>query len=146
MQKFRFHLDSVLRLRSARLAAERDKLGQALAEIARIERAISALAAERAAAIEFVKNEPGTGSAELRALSAYLLAYQSRVAELQKSLEVASLRAEEQRRRVVAADRDERLLIKLKAKQRAAWQAAADHELEILAQESWNAVHFDRDS
>ena len=146
MQKFRFHLDSVLRLRSARLGAERDKLGQALAEIARIERAIASLAAERAAAIEFVKNEPGAGSAELRALSAYLLAYQSRVAELQKSLEVARLRAEEQRRRVIAADRDERLLIKLKAKQRAAWQAAADHELEILAQESWNAVHFDRDS
>jgi hypothetical protein len=33
----------------------------------------------------------------------------------------------------------------LKANRRAVWQAAADHELEVLAQESWNAVHFDRD-
>jgi flagellar export protein FliJ len=144
MQKFRFTLDSVLRLRSLRLATERDKLGQALAETTRLEQAIAALAAERAAALEFVKNEPGAGNTELRALSAYLLGYEARLAKLRKSLEVARLREAEQRKRVIAADRDERLLLKLKAKQRAAWQVAADHELEILAQESWNAVHFDR--
>jgi hypothetical protein len=45
----------------------------------------------------------------------------------------------------VEADRDERLLLKLKAKQRAIWQLAADHELEVLAQESWNSVHFERE-
>jgi flagellar export protein FliJ len=146
MQKFRFRLDSVLRLRTVRLATERDKLGQSLAEVARIENAIAALAAERAAAIEFVKNEPGAGNTELRALSAYLLAYDSRVAKLRQSLETARTRAAEQRQRVVIADRDERLLIKLKDKQRAAWQVEADHELEVLAQESWNAVHFDRNS
>lgn len=146
MQKFRFRLDSVLRLRAMRLAAERDKLGRSLAEVARIEKAIAALAAERAAAVEFVKNEPGAGSTEFRTLSAYLLAYEARVAALRKNLEVARLRAAEQRQRVVAADRDERLLLKLKDKQRADWQVAADHELEVLAQESWNAVHFDRDS
>ena len=146
MQKFRFRLDSVLRLRALRLAAERDKLGQALAEVSRIEQALAALAAERAAAVEFVKNQPGIGNTELRSLSAYLLTYEGRVADLQKKLEVARLRAAEQRQRVVVADRDERLLLKLKEKQRVEWQAAADLELEILAQESWNAVHFERDS
>jgi len=128
-----------------RLGAEREKLGHALAEIARIEQAIAALAAERVAAVEFVKNESGS-TTELRMLAAYLLAYDARVADFQKSLEVARLRAGEQRQRVIAADRDERLLLKLKDKQRAAWQEAADHELEVLAQESWNAVHFDRHS
>jgi len=146
MQKFRFRLDSVLRLRAMRLSTERDRLGQTMAEMSRIEKAISALAAERAAAVEFVKNEPGAGNTELRALAAYLLAYDSRVAALTKSLEVARVRTEEQRQRVIAADRDERLLIKLKDKRRSEWQASADRELEILAQESWNSVHFDRDS
>jgi flagellar export protein FliJ len=146
MQKFRFRLDSVLRLRTLRLATERDKLGKALAEMTRIEQAIAALAAERVAAIEFVKNEPGAGNTELRALSAFLLGYESRVAKLRATLEAARLRLAEQRQRVIAADRDERLLLKLKTKQRSDWQVAADHELEILAQESWNAVHFDRGS
>lgn len=143
MQKFRFRLDSVLRLRALRLSTERDKLGQALAEVTRIEKAIADLAAERAAAVEFVKKEPGEGNTELRMLSAYLLVYESRVAALQQTLEIARVRVAEQRQRVVAADRDERLLLKLKDKQRAAWQEAADRELEVLAQESWNSVHFD---
>jgi flagellar export protein FliJ len=144
MQKFHFRLDSVLRLRSLRLAIERDKLGKALAETKRLEQAIEALAAERLAAIEFVKNEPETGSTELRALAAYLLGYDPKVSELQKSLEKARLRETEQRQRVVGADRDERLLLKLKEKRRIEWQLAADRELEILAQESWNSVHFER--
>jgi flagellar export protein FliJ len=146
MQKFRFRLDSVLRLRSARLATERDKLRQALAEVARLEQAIESLAAERTAALEFVKKEPEAGNMELRALAAYLLGYDARVAKLKTLVEAAHLRVAEQRQLVLVADRNERLLLKLKAKQRAAWQAEADHELEILAQESWNAVHFDRDS
>ncbi len=146
MQKFRFRLDSVLRLRALRLSTERDKLVQTLAELEKIEKAIAALAAERAAAVEFVKTEPGTGTTELRALAAYLLTYEARVATLRKSLEVARVRTEDQRQRVIAADRDERLLIKLKDKRLTEWQAEADRELEILAQESWNSVHFDRNS
>jgi len=144
MRKFRFRLDSVLRLRSMRLSIERDKLGQAMAETARLENQIQDLAAERAAAIAFVQNEPGAGNSELRALSAYLLGYETRLAHSQEALEAARLRVVEQRQRTVAADRDERLLLKLQAQRRAEWQVAADRELEALAQESWNAVHFDR--
>ena len=146
MQKFRFRLDSVLRLRALRLSIERDKLGKAVAEVTRVEQMIAALSAERTAAIEFVKNEPGAGNTELRALSAFLLVYEGRVAKLQSTLQAARVRLAEQRQRVISADRDERLLIKLKAKQKADWQIGADHELEVLAQESWNSVHFNRDS
>jgi flagellar export protein FliJ len=145
MQKFRFRLDSVLRLRSLRLAAERDKLSKALAAVKQAEQTVHALAAERAAAQAFVQKEAGAGSTELRALAAYLVGYETRLKQLNQSLEAARLRAAEQRQRVVGAERDERLLLKLKAKQRAAWQAEADKELEILAQESWNSVHFDRE-
>ena len=145
MQKFRFRLDSVLRLRALRLTMEREKLGRALAEVSAAKEAIDAIAVERAAAITFVQNEPGAGKTELSALSAYLLGYEGTVVKLRQSLEAARLRVAEQRNRVLAADRDERLLVKLKADQRAVWQVAADHELEVLAQESWNAVHFDRD-
>lgn len=142
MQKFRFRLDSVLRLRSLRLTMAREKLALALSEVARAEQTIATLSAERATAITFVQNEPGAGATELRALSAYLLGHETRLTQLRRSLEAAHLRAAEQRRAVIAADRDERLLLKLKADRRAEWQVAADHELEVLAQESWNAVHF----
>ncbi len=145
MQKFRFRLDSVLRLRSLRLTMAREKLARALSEVTGAEKAIDALAAERAAAITFVQNEPGAGATELRALSAYLLGYEPRLIQLRRFLDAARLRAAEQRRQVVAADRDERLLVKLKATRRAEWQVEADHELEVLAQESWNAVHFNPD-
>jgi flagellar export protein FliJ len=144
MQKFNFRLESVLRLRSLRLTTERDKLGQLLAETVRFEREIEALAAERVAAIAFVQNEPGAGNTEVRALAAYLLGYKGRLVQLQRALETARRRVAEQRQLVIVADRDERLLVKLRAKQRADWQTAADHEMEITAQECWNAVHFDR--
>jgi flagellar export protein FliJ len=142
MQKFRFRLDSVLRLRSLHLKMAREKLALALHEVTSAEKAIHDLAAERAAAIAFVQNEANAGATELRALSSYLLGYESRLAQLQRALEAARSRVAEQRQRVVAADRDERLLLKLKADRRAEWQVVADQELEIVAQESWNSVHF----
>ena len=145
MQKFRFRLDSVLRLRSLRLTMAREKLARALSEVTGAEQAIDALAAERAAAITFVQNEPAAGTTELRALSAYLLGYEPRLVQLRRCLDAARLRAADQRKQVVAADRDERLLLKLKATRHAAWQVEADRELEVLAQESWNAVHFNPD-
>lgn len=145
MQKFRFRLDSVLRLRSLRLTMAREKLARALSEVTGAEKAIEALAAERAAAITFVQNESGAGTTELRALSAYLLGYEPRLIQLRRFLDAARLRAAEQRKLVVAADRDERLLLKLKTTRRAEWQVEADRELEVLAQESWNAVHFNPD-
>jgi len=146
MQKFRFRLDSVLRLRTLQLTVEREKLGRALNEVNIAEQSLTALAAERAAAVAFVQNEAGTGTTELRALSAYLLGYEANQTKLRSSLEAARLRAAELRKRVVAADRAERLLVKLKADRLAEWQRAADHELEELAQESWTAVHFNHDA
>ena len=146
MQKFRFRLDSVLRLRTLQLTVEREKLARALGEATAAEQALTALAAERAAAIAFVQNEAGTGTTELRALSGYLLGYETNQAKLRLTLEAARLRVTEQRKRVVAADRAERLLLKLKTDRLAEWQRAADHELETLAQESWNAVHFNHDA
>jgi flagellar export protein FliJ len=146
MQKFRFRLDSVLRLRTLQLTVEREKLGCALGEATAAEQALTALAAERAAAVAFVQNETGTGTTELHALSDYLLGYEPNHNKLRISLEAARLRVTEQRKRVVAADRAERLLLKLKADRLAEWQLAADHELETLAQESWNAVHFNHDA
>ena len=146
MQKFRFRLDSVLRLRTLQLTVEREKLARALGEATAAEQALTALAAERAAAIACVQNEAGTGTTELRALSGYLLGYDANHNKLRLSLEAARLRVTEQRKRVVAADRAERLLLKLKTDRLAEWQRAADHELETLAQESWNAVHFNHDA
>jgi hypothetical protein len=46
----------------------------------------------------------------------------------------------DQRQRVMAADRNERLLLKLKEKKLAEWRRQNDLELEALAQECWAAT------
>jgi hypothetical protein len=140
MTKFHFRLASVLRLREMQLAVEEEKLQILLHDIAQKERALAATAEERASAVDFVQKQTDTGHAELRALSAFLLGTSARAAQLRDSIERAKSLAAEQRQRVTAAQRNERLLLKLKEAKLAEWQAQYDRELEIVAQETWTAV------
>jgi hypothetical protein len=125
-----------------------------LNELAQQERALVNMATERVAAIAFVQNQTSTGSAELRSLSAFLLGTSVRAATLRDSIVRIKKIAEEQRRRVSLAQRNERLLLKLKEKKLAIWQAQTDRELQVVAQEAWTAVRsvldhassFDSDS
>ncbi|HMF77657.1 MAG TPA: hypothetical protein VK604_18520 [Bryobacteraceae bacterium] len=140
MTKFRFRLASVLRLREMQLTAEEEKLQMILRELAQHERLLAGLMTERAAAISFVRNQATTGNAELRALSAFLLGTAAKAASLRETVRQIQSMADEQRRRVTAAQRKERLLVKLKETKFAAWRAQTDRELEIVAQEAWTAV------
>lgn len=140
MTKFQFRLASVLRLREMQLAAEDDKLHMILNELAQQQRALAAMGTERAAAITFVQNQTGTGNAELRALSAFLLGTGVRAATLRDKIVRTQAIAEEQRQRVTVAQRNERLLLKLKEKKLALWQLQNDRELQVVAQEAWTAV------
>jgi flagellar export protein FliJ len=140
MTKFHFPLASVLRLREMQLAAEEEKLQMLLAELSRKERSLAAMAEERAAAILFVQNQTGTGNAELRALSAFLLGTGARAAQLRDSIQRVKTMISEQRQRVTAAQRNERLLVKLKDAKFSEWRKECDRELEVAAQETWTAV------
>lgn len=141
MTKFRFRLAAVLRLREIELRVEREKLDQLLAERAKLERSLASVAEERIEAHAFVRSRPDAGSTELRALSAFLLGSNARAAALRGSIERLEQTIAGQRARVLLADRNERLLLKLREKRLAEWRAEHDRELETLAQESWLATH-----
>jgi len=141
MTKFQFRLDAVLRLRELELRVEREKLDQLLAERTRLERSLFSVAEERAEAHAFVRTRPDAGSTEFRALSAFLLGSDARAAALRGSIQRLEQGIAGQRARVLAADRNERLLLKLKDKKLAEWRADHDRELETLAQESWLSTH-----
>jgi flagellar export protein FliJ len=141
MTKFEFRLDAVLRLRELELRVEREKLNQLLAERTRLERSLVSVAEERAEAHAFVRTRPDAGSTEFRALSAFLLGSDARAAALRGSIQRLEQAISEQRARVLVADRNERLLLKLKDKKLVEWRAENDRELETLAQESWLSTH-----
>jgi flagellar biosynthesis chaperone FliJ len=140
MTKFHFRLASVLRLREVQLAVEEEKLQLLLAELARMERSLTAMSEERRAALAFVQKQTAVGHAELRALSAFLLGTGARAAQLRETIQQTKGLAAEQRQRVTLAQRNERLLLKLKDAKLSEWQAQYDRELEAVAQETWRAV------
>jgi len=141
MTKFQFRLDAVLRLRELELRVEQEKLDRLLAERTHLERSLVSVAEERAEAHAFVRTRPDAGSTEFRALSAFLLGSDARAAALRGSIQRLEQSIAGQRARVLAADRNERLLLKLKDKKLAEWRAETDRELETLAQEAWLSTH-----
>jgi flagellar export protein FliJ len=140
MTKFHFRLASVLRLREIQLAVEEERLQILLAELTRMEHSLAAMSEERRAALAFVQKQTAVGHAELRALSAFLLGTGARAAQLREAIQQTKSMAAEQRQRVTLAQRNERLLLKLKDAKLSEWQAQYDRELETVAQETWRAV------
>jgi flagellar FliJ protein len=143
MKQFQFRLDSVLRLREARLEMERRKLQQLAAEQQRIRQELARLGQERVQAGRFLQQAAGgVGAAELRALSGFLLGWRARGTALSDRLEVVGRVAGEQRQRVLAAERDARLLTKMRERKLEEWKREMDRELETVAQDAWTSAHY----
>lgn len=143
MKQFQFRLDGVLRLREARLEAERRILQQILAEQQRLKQELEHLGEERAKAGKFLQRAPGgTGSVELRAFSGFLLGLRARGTAIRERMETAASMAAQQRKRVLAAEREMRLLARMRERKLTEWRQEWDRELERVAQEAWNSSHF----
>jgi flagellar export protein FliJ len=140
MKKFEFRLASVLRLRETRLAAEKIKLQELLAERERLQKSLDSYEKEQKEALAWVQNTQDANSADLRALSAFLLGSKARRTTAQQALESCALDIQEQRVRLMQAERNQKLLLKLKDKRLASWQYDADRELELIAQEAWQSA------
>jgi flagellar export protein FliJ len=140
VKKFEFRLASVLRLRETRLAAEKIKLQELLAERERLQKNLETYEKEQKDAVAWVQNTPDANSADLRALSAFLLGSKARRNTIQQAIEGCAVDIQEQRARLMQAERNQKLLLKLKDKRLAAWQYDADRELEIIAQEAWQSA------
>jgi flagellar export protein FliJ len=143
MKAFRFKLAKVLDWRIAQMELEQAKLEQLLAALADLEARQRLLAAQMAETRAELAQAAFASGDELRAHALYQ-------ARLDRTAKLLSASREEQQKAVIAqrgryieARRQVRLLEKLRDRHQAAWQAAADHEIEHLQADSflarWNA-------
>jgi flagellar export protein FliJ len=143
MKKFEFRLDSALRWRDTQLTVEKGKLSALLAEEAKLKQSLETLGNERRSALQFLSKE-AFPSAELRSLSSYLVGAEARVNMLADQIRKHRKSVDEQRLRVMEAERNFKLLVKLRQKRQIEWRAGLDREIEANAEESWLAVNFRR--
>jgi flagellar export protein FliJ len=140
LKKFEFRLASVLRLRETQLEIEKNRLHDLFAERSRLQKKLISLGEERTASEKWLQSMAEPTSADLRSLSAFLLGSKSREATLQHSIQSCHEDIARQRKRTVVAERNQKLLLNLRAKQKEGWQKEFDKELEEVAQEAWQAA------
>lgn len=143
MKKFEFRLDSALRWRDTQLQVERGKLSSLLAQEAKLKESLETLASERRSALQCLAKEQ-LFSLDLRSLSSYLMGAEARATMLQDQIRKRRQVVAEQQERVVQAERNVKLLRKLREKRQAEWKAGFEREIEANAEEAWLAVNFRR--
>lgn len=141
MKSFQFRLAGALRLRETQARIEQTKLAQLLAEEQKIKNFLTALQEERRNELSRLYGANQVAAEELRSLSSFLVGMESRTLDLQNALAKQSRLVQEQQIRVVRAQRNVRLLIKLREKKLREWTAEAEREIENVAQDAWLASH-----
>ncbi len=144
MKKFEFRLDSVLRWRETQFQVERGKLNALLADEAKLKQSLEALGGERRSALECLAKEQQAVAIDLRSLSSYLMGAEARTTLLREQIQRRCQSVAEQRDRVVQAERNVKLLLKLREKRQLEWKAGLERQIEANAEESWLAVNFRR--
>jgi flagellar biosynthesis chaperone FliJ len=127
------------------LEMEQARLERLFAELRQIEVRLAGLEAEKNACARAVLGLEAVEAAELRALEEYLKHASRSRGALAAERAGCEKRITEQRRRVLEAERNTRLLERLKERRLAAWRLENDRELEALATESFLA-HRERES
>jgi flagellar export protein FliJ len=138
MQRFHFRLKSVLGWRTLQLEIERSRLEALVAERRRAEEDLAQLSDERAAADKLLGSETVEGQA-LAALDAHRYSLERAAGRLRAARADCERRIAAQRATVLAAERQVRLLEKLKERRLAEWRLENDRELEALASETFLA-------
>lgn len=135
MKKFHFHLEQVLRWRRT-LAELRNAEALACAgAVAEADRVVERLRAEHAkAALELTTNSSG---ATLAAGSAFLEKSRLRIVDALKKLEATRVALKTATEKLVEADRNAKLLDKMKETRLREWTVEAEREMEAFAAESF---------
>jgi flagellar export protein FliJ len=141
MKSFQFRLASALRLREVQLQAEQSKLHQLIAEQQRLKNSLEALQNERREQLLLLQNAPELGATELRALSSFLVACDTRALNIRDAATRQERLIEEQRRLVLRAERNVKLLDKLRERKLQEWTLETNRQIEAAAQEAWLAAH-----
>ena len=137
MKKFHFSLAAALKLRESQLQAERTKLQQLFAEEQSSKDALLGIAADRRGAAAFIQDSPSVTATDLRALSTFTMGADAREAALHQKMARQARAIQEQKARVMQAERKVRLLTKLREKKFESWTQEVNREIELAAQESW---------
>jgi flagellar export protein FliJ len=143
MKKFEFRLSNVLRVREVQLQAERTKLAQHQGRKQQVAAALETLLNERRSAVQALHISEAMTAADLRCTAAFLVGAEAKATALRDQLQRTAILVQEQQERVISAERNVRLLEKLRQKQEEQWTKQVDRDLEILAQEAWCATHLD---
>ncbi len=141
MTKFKFRLEAALRFRHMRVDAESAKLQQLLGQQKRLENSLAGLQSERTSAAAFVHSVANPAAQDLRALSLFTIGLEARSRTVKEALAEMTELVEEQKKRLLEAERDARSLSKLRAKRFEEWRLHAEREIEATAQELWLFSH-----
>jgi hypothetical protein len=135
MRRFKFRLETVLGWRRLHLELEETKLQRLFEELRQLDLAEDRLDAEKAEADRAVLYSASVEAQDLAALDRHRLHVAREKERLRKERADCRRRITAQQQQVVKAERDVRLLEKLRERRLAEWQTAADREQEALASE-----------
>ena len=142
MKKFAFRLDSALKWRNTQLQLERAKLSNSLHDEARLKSELAAIGDRRREAVACLQGAERFETVELRALSAFLIGASARENELHQLIARRQHTIQYQRTQVLAAERNLRLLEKLREKRLEEWTAEFHKQIDAAAEEAWLAANF----
>ena len=139
MTPFRFRLEKVLQIRRMELDREEATLRQHTLAVSELEKRQAQLDQAAAQAEVEVRAQAELAGSDLAALASFRHYLAGQTTQLAKQIREARERAAAQQKILLEARRRCELLERLKQKRLAEWRAAADHELEQLAAESYLA-------
>ncbi len=143
MKRFRYPLESLMRLKQARLDNELAKIEQIVSEISQTEQRRLVLGREVQSASLAVSSATSVEGWQLSALSSFHRYALEENERLFRARLKSQERLETQRRQVVEAHKQVRILEVLKEKRLADWRQEADKEQEQMVSElviaQWNA-------
>jgi flagellar export protein FliJ len=141
LKKFHFRLSTVLRIRETNLEIEKSKLAPFVAEEQTILRNISDISERCRQQNASIRELSTLRSGELRALSAYVLSSQAQIIALNENLARVRHAMALQRDSVLRAERNLKIILKMKEKRLREWEYKRNQQIETGAQEAWLAAH-----
>ena len=139
MKRFQFPLDRVRRWRAGQAALEELKLEQLRGNLEALREEKRNMARERSESEREVLGQASMAATELQSLDAYRLHARDKIREFENQELQAAAQIEEQRQRVIQAQRNVELLERLKQKALDAWRVESDREQENFAAELYLA-------
>jgi len=137
MKAFQFPLQRVLEYRELQMRTEEEKLSTIQNQLAEVLHRENALTAAQLNAEMNLLGRPVVEATEFRALSAFQLRIRSEKVSLVAARKNLETQIAEQRKRLLKARKDCKILQNLKDRRKKAWTYLSDREIENIAAESY---------